>query len=50
MINFIISRLIWFYLGGLVAVYPFVDESLQRGASVEQVIKDWILWPGLWLN
>ncbi len=48
MISYIITRLIWFYFGGLVAVYPFVRESLQRGNFPEQVIKEWLLWPGLY--
>ncbi len=47
MIDFIM-KLVWFYFGGIVAVYPFVDEALQRGSSANQVIKDWLLWPGLY--
>ena len=48
MINFIITRLVWFYLGGLVAVYPFVGTALSRGSEVSQVIQEWLLWPGLY--
>ncbi len=48
MISYIITRLMWFYFGGIVAVYPFVDEALERGASVEQILMDWLLWPGLY--
>ncbi len=48
MINFIITRLIWFYFGGIVVVYPFVRIAIERGSSVSQVIKDWLLWPGLY--
>ena len=46
--NFIVTRLAWFYLGGVVAVYPFAAIALERGSSASQVIKDWFLWPGLY--
>ncbi len=48
MINFIVTRLVWFYFGGIVAVYPFAVIALERGSSTSQVIKDWLLWPGLY--
>ena len=48
MIKAILIRIIYFYLGGLVAVYPFVRVSLQQGSSASQIIKDWLLWPGLY--
>ena len=48
MTKFIVTRLMWFYLGGIVAVYPFVDIALSRGSSASQVIQDWLLWPGLY--
>ncbi len=48
MINYIITRIAYFYLGGIVAVYPFVRIAIERGSSASQVIKDWLLWPGLY--
>jgi len=43
-----IRAIVWFYVGGIVAVFPFAYQAAVDGLTSDIILKDLLFWPGLY--